>query len=494
MEELTTGISRRHFLVYLSLIVASVVAFPLYQVAQTGGPIFYTTNVDEASHLSYWYASYVVEDSGRQRASSRLIQFLHGLGISGGYINLLLDVACTITIIVCFCRIYHNLGCSRGQARLASLVTFLLTTVFSRFNPLLAWLNDVRLETDLVRWLSMPQNSENMFLRSPEPQLSFTILLVTMAFASTARMGAIAGIVISSLLYPFVRMPVLFMSAAYLPWQSWGYRARVLISFAGIALATLLFLRFFVEPSLLQFFIFSHLPVLPLTGVIAVCVFWAIRKHAPPHLVRLGGLLVASIWAVENTQIVSGWLVTPVNYEQYWGVLVLSGLTAVAILYRSKNPALWLHIALVCFLVHAVHIFRDNAIVFNELGNRREVLQALRTNSQSVACHNLRLATYLNLAYPMQPPTALSWTRTLNAKNNDNYLEYSCVKRAIEKLAPPQFSQFNEVFNALEIGYIVKGSDLNVTMGRQEIVQFPLPTPGPDSRCSLGPLMLCQAP
>lgn len=494
VSESQSGISRRQFFSYLSLIVACLAAFPLYQAFLTGGPIFYTTNVDEASHLSYWYANYVVEDSGRQRISSRIVRLLHTWGISGGYINLILDIVCTIIIVVSLCRIYRNLQCSQGQARVASLITFLMTTIFSCFNPLLAGLNQLRLETDIVTWLAMPQNSENMFLRSPEPQMSYTILLTALALVSSARMWSIVGIVASPLLYPFVRLPVLFVSLAYLPGLPFRYVSRAFISFAFISFGTILFVRYFVEQSLLQFFIFSHLPVLPLTGVLALCGLLMLRKHLSAGMLQLSGVLVASMWAVENVQIISGWLVTPVNYEQYWGVLVLSGLTALGVLYRSSRPTVWLRVAMVCFFLHAVSLFRANAAVFHDLGNRQEIVHALRVHSPRVACDNLRLAAYLDLAYPMQPPTALSWTRTLNAKNNDSYAEYSCVKRAVEKLEPATMARFNEVFSALEGGYSRKGSDLNVTMGRQSMVQFSLPTQGDDSKCDGTRLILCREP
>ena len=149
------GISRRSFIFCIIAIIVGISAFAMYQAVQTDGVLFYTTNVDEASHLSYWYANYVVEDSGRLRPSSRLVRFLHQSGLSGGYINFLFDIGATLIIIFGFNRIFQKIGLPTGQARIASILAFILPALFTCFNPVVEEINIFRLQTDLVRWLSL---------------------------------------------------------------------------------------------------------------------------------------------------------------------------------------------------------------------------------------------------------------------------------------------------------------------------------------------------
>lgn len=451
-------------------------AYPLYQLWETGGPIFYTTNADEASHLSYWYANYVVEESGRLRVSSRLVRWLHSIGVSGGYINFYLDIFASLAIILCFVRIYRAVGCSEQQSRLAALLTFLTPLFFTCFNPILAALNELRLTSDIVTWFSMPHNSEVLYLRSPEPQLSWAILAIAMSLTLRPWMRAVLGILISPLLYPFVKLPALFVSLAYLASLRVGYSLGILVSFVVMGIATRVFVHGYAAPSIMQFFIFSRLPVFSCTGLLAGLILLSIHRRIPIQLFRLSGLLVASIWVAVNVQLVSGWLVTPVNYEQYWGVFVLGVLTALGITFSGTKPLLWLGVAMGAFGLHIAMLFCHNAAVLAGFRNRQEILQALPNQASRIACDDVYLATYLDLAFPMQAPTALSWTRTLHASNNDNYVEYLCVKHALQSLPPSGLSQFKEIFSRLEYGYSTKGSDLNVTMGRQRIVKFPLPS------------------
>lgn len=477
VQQHSSGISTLFFFACLAVIVLGFCAVPIYQFWVTGGPIFYTTNVDEASHLSYWYANYVIEESGRLRASSQLVRWLHSVGFSGGYINVCMDILSTPLIALCFLRVYTKIGLTGGQARLASLLTFLFPLLFSCFNPAMAALNDVRLETELVKWISNPQNSEVLFLRSPEPQMSWVLLALVAAFSASPIILAFAGLLISPLLYPFVRLPVLFLSFTILSSTKIGYRWGAVASFLVLSLITMMFVHNYAERSLLQFFIFSHLPVLPITGLLSLLLVFGLTRGGrfPHRLANMCWLIVASIWAAENVQIISGWLVTPVNFEQYWGVFVLGVLAALFVTFVSSHSTLWLAIAMIGYILHATVLFRTNIEVFRALNNQRAVFSALSDSPNRVVCNNLYLATYLDLAFPKQAPTALSWTRTLHAGNNDNYRSYICMKEALQSLPQRDVSSFKDVFSQLEDGYLVKGSDLNVTMRRREIVHFPLP-------------------
>src|SRR5688500_12083456 len=93
-----------------SLIAALIVApnlFAFRQYLATGGYLFYTNAFDEATYLSY--------DGARLTASlTHLAEYpvlvLHGLGLSGGFANLLFDLVCPVALVILLRNIGRTLG------------------------------------------------------------------------------------------------------------------------------------------------------------------------------------------------------------------------------------------------------------------------------------------------------------------------------------------------------------------------------------------------
>ncbi len=129
--------------------------------------------------------------------------------------------------------------------------------------------------------------------------------------------------------------------------------------------------------------------------------------------------------------------------------------------------------------------------VYKSLKNPRDILPALSQSPDKVACADIYLATYLDLAYPKREPTALSFTRTLHAFSDQNYKIYLCVKRKIQNLPRSERDKYARVLEALDHGYEVKGADLNVTMGRQDIARHISVYTPLEARCDEASLALC---
>jgi hypothetical protein len=188
-----------------------------------------------------------------------------------------------------------------------------------------------------------------VFLRSPEPQLSWLIIALVLSLSRSSRAAAIGCLFASSLLYPFVKLPVIFVALASMLSKRIGIFAAAAVTYACVGVGTYLFAKYWVEPSLTQFFVFSRLPVFSLTGSIGAILLMLNRAYIPAPLIGLCVSLVLSIWATENVQTLSGWLVTPVNYEQYWGVVALAVISSVVLVKRTKIMVVWFFRSL-CYL------------------------------------------------------------------------------------------------------------------------------------------------
>lgn len=465
-------LSAKGFSVYAGLVLLGLAIFPLYQALQTGGYLFYTTGMDEASHLSFSYAEYVANHSGRMRYSSHLVTILHRFGISGGYINLILDLTCALCTLLLVRGVFVKFGYSKPQARSGALLLFLLPLLFTPFNPVVSLLSSLHFDPQIMKWISMPWNPEIPLLRSPEPQMSWLLIAATLWVTAGSQAAPLALLAISPLLNSFVQLPLIFVSAVLLFGQKARLSLRLLTSFGLCGVLMLVFLIYGTDPNLPKFFIFSSLPLIPFSGVLSLALYLLIQDHVPRSSRPLLIALVCSTWAVANAQLVSGYLVPPVNFENYWGVMVLSFLATMGILHRSEDPRGWVGFSVLLFGAFSVATFAFNHSVSARLAHPREVLPLLAQNSTRVACNDLYLTTYLDLVYPRQQPTTFSWTRTLDISSDANYQNYLCDKQSLQSFHSSSQPLFDHLFVALDEGFISRGSDMFMSLGRQNIPTF----------------------
>ncbi len=477
-------LSGKGFSIYAGLVLLGLAIFPLYQALQTGGYLFYTTGMDEASHLSFSYADYVAKHSGRMRYTSHLITLLHHIGLSGGYINLILDLACTLCTLLLVKGIFEKFGYSKPQARSGALLLFLLPLLFTPFNPVVSLLSPLHFDPQIMRWFSMPWNPEIPLLRSPEPQVSWMLIAAALYITAGTQLSPLALLAISPLLYPFVELPLIFVSAVLLLGSKARLSLRLLTSFGVCGVLMLAFISSMKDPNLPKFFIFSSLPLIPFTGVLSLALYLIIQDHVPPASRPLLIALVCSTWAVANVQLVSGYLVPPVNFENYWGVMVLSFLATMGILHRSEDPRGWVGFSVLLFGVFSMATFAFNHSVSARLTRPRDVLPLLAKDSARVACNDLYLTTYLDLVSPRQEPTTFSWTRTLDISSDTNYHNYLCDKQSLQSFHADAQPLFNSLFLALDEGFISRGSDMFMSLGRQNIPTFAPQTNITGTTCS----------
>jgi hypothetical protein len=470
-------LSAKGFAIYVALVLVGLIAFPCYQFFKTGGYLFWSNGMDEAVHLSFSYATYVIDNSGRERYSSYLVTFLHELGLSGGYINVVFDITCSLLTLIFIKRIFLTFGYSKPQARSGALLCFLLPLLFTRFNPIVSLFTTLHFDPEIMRWIVMPWNPETPFIRTPEPQVSWVILSGITSVCAGTRALPWALLAVSPLVYPFVRLPVIFVALALLGnTRNLAPRElalRLVGSFLAISLAMVVFLSLGTDVSLTRFFVFSHLPLIPFSGVVGLILYLIIHEHVPATTRAVLAALVTSTWAVANTQLISGYLVTPVNFENYWGVAVLGLVMAVGILHRSDDHRGWVGLAMFLCAAFCTGAFAFNDAVFKRLDRPREALPLLAEASPRVACNDLYLTTYLDLVHPRQQPTAFSWSRTLNLSSEENYTTYLCDKRRLLSEFPSIGPLFAPLFERLDEGFLSRGGDMFMSLGRQEVKLLP---------------------
>ena len=473
MQQLSRALSSKGFVGFVGLIIFGLLAFPLYQALITEGFIFYTTGTDESSHLSFFYSREVASSFGRMRYSSHLVHLLHTAGLSGGYINLLLDVTCSITTIALAKRAFVKFGYDDSTARCAALLCFILPLLFTPFNPAVSFLATLHFEPAIMKWFAMPWNTEIPFIRSPEPQLSWLILSAVMSATAGSRLRPWALLAVAPLLYTFVQVPIAFVATSLLLYRRFSIWLALLTSFALCVFSTLVYVSITGGTKLSNLFILSHLPLISFSGLGGLLLLSYIRRRVTKGTYSVATILVASVWAAQNTQVLSGTLVTPVNFENYWGVAVLGYLTTLAIIHGATQLRAWVYCVMALFLIFSVTVFESNRAIFERLPLTRETISTLATSSSRVAVDDLYLASYLDLVHPQQPPTTFSWTRTYELASNKSYEDYLCAREEIRRSGFSSSPQFIRLFEALDLGFQSRGADMFMSLGRQSIPLFP---------------------
>lgn len=473
MQQSSRALSSQGFVGFIGLVVVGLLAFPLYQALITEGFIFYTTGTDESSHLSFFYSREVASSFGRMRYSSHLVHLLHTAGLSGGYINLLLDVTCSITTIALAKRAFVKFGYDDSTARCAALLGFILPLLFTPFNPAVSFLASLHFEPAIMKWFAMPYNTEIPFIRSPEPQLSWLILSAVVSTFAKSRALPWALLAVSPLLYTFVQVPIVFVAASLLLHRRLSLWIALLTSFALCVFSTLAYVSITGPTKLSNLFIYSHLPLISYSGLCGMLLLLYVRRRVAESTYSVATILVASVWAAQNTQVLTGTLVTPVNFENYWGVAVLGYLATLAIIYGATQLRAWVYCVMALFIIFSVTVFEYNRAIFERLPLTRDTFTTLATSSSRVAVDDLYLASYLDLVHPQQPPTTFSWTRTYELASNRSYDAYLCAREEIGRSGFSSSPQFIRLFEALDFGFQSRGADMFMSLGRQPIPLFP---------------------
>lgn len=482
------------FALCIALIIFGFIAFPLFQAIQTGGVLFYANAIDESGYLSYQYSTYSAENSSMHRLSSFLVLWLHRLGLSGGYCNVLFDVVSTVGILVGLYRLLHLMGYCRADARSGALLIFILPLAVGPTNPIFEHLRWTFLSESLVRWMIGPFNPELPFARSPEPQLSWLLIVLWLNLFFKSRWLLISAFFLSPFLYSFIRLPFLFTVIAIAIAKQVNLYRGILLAFLLVGAMVASFSILARSGPLAWLTVRTWLPMLSLMGVTSYCIYVIIRDRAPQWMRTIGPVLVASTWVGPNVQIISGTLAAPVNYEQYWSNVVIGLLAAVGILSINGSRRLWVGAALVIFAIQSAKSFDENRRMFAELPNRDEALVAIKTASERVAVNDVLLASYLDLSYPMQPSTLFSFNSTYNLKTEALYHRYSCGRRYIEANTPDIARSFTSTFARLDYAYQAAGVDLLNTAGRAETPKRPLSPLPADFQCpTLPPLVFATA-
>lgn len=449
--------------------------FPLQQAVATRGYLFYDNAADEHVYLQYDYSRALCKPT---RYSQFLVTLAHECGLSGGWINFTLDTVCLLVVPLLFRRIFIVLGWSHAVAGMLGLgLCFLPAAFLTTANPPLnLFMKIVHSKDWLLYWISGP-NPYYWYLpisRSPEPQISLILMACTVLVCLRWRCFWPAYLALP-FLYSWVVVPFAFclfvLHARYwlerLGASCWlAYPASALL----VGLLALVHLHFLTPEMMFVLLANSRLPIISVTGLIALGLALGLRRWMPVQL-RPAALAIALAPTVAvNIQIVTGYFATPHSFELNAGIIccALLVLFALAPYLGERGTALSFLVAMTLLIWHhGSESFRWQETLTKPFPRDPALWHALATDSENVALNNLYCASVASMLYPRQPITVFGDQTVSHVLPESTYERYLLAKRQIEA-DPKLAAAFTETFGSLDWLFRNMCTDWNLThLGRR---------------------------
>jgi hypothetical protein len=424
--------------------------FPLYQLVKSG-VLYYENGPDEFTYLQYDFSRAA---QSATRPGQFLVSLLHELGLSGGWINVLLDGLVLLGFPLLMAMVLRRVGWSRAQAAMGGLLMVVLPQLVLGSNPLVQWLSEWNVRSGMVYWLNLPAVHFSPLTRSPEPQISLMLLATALLVALRWRAFWLVYVVLP-LMYPFVAIPAAFVTLACHLRSRWPFgrlqtTGPLLASFSVVSGVCLLYYAFLVGERTQLLVVPSSLPLFSFTGGIALGLYLALRGWIAQGQ-RFFALAVAlAPWVASNQQLISGHIPQPDSFEQYVGCLAVAAIAALALKERPTLRFACLVVGTICFVQGAYHTFRVNQAYMIRSPMTAEILQALKTDSPHVVVNDPFLASLWGMVYPRQPSTALAFEHTFVIMSDRHAPTYRCLKRQILDEQPGEFAH---AFRLLDEAY-----------------------------------------
>ena len=429
--------------------------------------MYYGNGYDECVYLQYWFS--ILTSKVAWRPGQALVTWLHEYGISGGRINLLFDLLLPSTLFLLLVKVLKDSRFLLHRPETGALIVLLFPIFISPLNPILLEMRNIWMDTGAYTWITIPESSQLAWLRSPEPQVSYVVLLMAIIFS--VRLRSVVPVLCSiPLLYSFLGLPCLYVCVSWCL-RRFGWM-RLILSALICSACVLAYTRFGVARETLNYTVHSHLPLLSWCGLLNLILFKKMRGHfSGDHLLWIEAFVWAP-WFAANQQIVSGILIVPSNTEQYVGLLVTSFLVSVLVMGREKPPceqsnATKITVGLLfAYVACTAQIYADNKKWNGILELSPKLLTDLSERSPEVAINDVYLGTTLSLLYPKQPALKFSFPKVYYGEASRSITEYRCAKGVLSK-DPLIKEKFQRLFTHLDGAYQYETEDNPITnLGR----------------------------
>ena len=328
-----------------------------------------------------------------------------------------------------------------------------------------------RFAVDVFGPKNKPYGFKNVFnssLTTPgctRTQFSLTLITLSVYFGLKKR-SSIPLYFITPFLYPFVRIPYLFVVMAL---HIYNFKKEInikntklalfapaIFSYVAISILIIIYHKYMIAGTgLEEFLIKTRLPIFSTTGLFCVLLLLLITRYVDKNFKPVLIIIAISPVIAVNTQILTGVVAQPNNYEQNYGTVCLALLiTFVIISVKSNN---WLKIsagflAVGLIMIYTKMVFNVNSSPYLRQPIPANVLEGLKIDASKVVVDVTGMASSLNLVLAKQKITGTSISQSFAPVADDYFNNFLCLKMNISKNHNLNL-EFKNILSGLDEGY-----------------------------------------
>ncbi len=446
------------YCVFVIWIVIS--AYPLYQMFDNHGFLFYENAYDEAQYLQFDYSRAIQNIS---RPFQFLVTLGHSSNISGGWLNFIFDSIVIFLFPVVLRKIFIVLKFEKKTSNEFAVLLTLIPFWFGGSNPVENHLFYKSLSKGWIYWFSMPEANFLPIIRSPEPQLSILIFCSTLYFCLRRKIFYPLYL-IAPFLYFFIGIPLLFIVFTLhvkkmIPDRLKYFWVPPVISYAMVAVGLSIAYRFVLNEDSKANLIESRLPFLSLNFCFCFLIFVFFYRRIPKPFRYFSFVVALSSLAAVNFQILTGWFAQPDNFEQFYGIYCPSILLLLIISTSKVLKRTGLFLSVVILAVFGIGVFKMNDELNRKIDLNENLLMMLKNDPANVAVNDVKISSRLGMLFPRQKFTFFAWAQVLpRMASRQGFEKYICEKKNI--LKDTIFAAgYEKVFSDLDKGYRYGTSD-----------------------------------
>jgi len=320
----------------------------------------YVNAWDEETYLTYQGAIGSLKSPGYTLGAALTLLFQY-LGLSGSVQNLLFDLILIPLMVFFLYKIFIYGKVPKGYAFVLAVVTLFASVLFNYANPLLSTAYPIR----DVHFLMFGHENYASVLRTPNPELSYVIVLAALHFfLKTSKM--IFLFLPLLFLYFYVAVPYEYFLSIYLvlryiykeyTWKNIIYAS--VIAFIILGLGMLMMDYLFIKGSHIEqlndYYVRTRSFFMPLDALFSflfiIGQYMVYRKEhtlLQKRLLQIQVLLFLSFVFIGNTQLISGYILSYKNYYDYSFSLLIGFALSIFIysLLQSKIKGFVLHVVI----------------------------------------------------------------------------------------------------------------------------------------------------
>jgi len=354
----------------LVLFFASYIIPMLY--AYISSDLFIYVNAwDEETYMTYQGALGMLKEPGYFLASF-ITLFFQKIGISGSMQNLIFDLTLIPTIGILLYKILFKFKINHFYAFVFIIIILFSSVFFNYSNP---WLVEVFPIRD-IHFLMFGHESYATVLRSPNPQLSYLLVVLTIYIFQENHKKFILFFPLP-FLYFYVAVPYFYFLVIYLYMKNFNKEINFknifkssLFAYIFISLGLILMNKLFLQNSIIptmskQFYYETHEIFIPLVGILSVLflvlqygVFLKRKKNILLVLIYLQIYLFLALFFIANLQLICGYLLSYKNYYDY-SFSILAGISISIFLYsftQAFTNKYFLYLSILTFILPMLYL------------------------------------------------------------------------------------------------------------------------------------------